>query len=69
MTTLSYKGTVQGLQEFLHSKTVGLLKTTEYRNNPFEAGTLDYQEYEDFKNSHEKWHLEHQGDNYEDSNV
>lgn len=34
MTTLSYKGTVQGLQEFLHSKTINLIGSEEYLNDP-----------------------------------
>lgn len=67
MTTLSYTGTIQGLREFLHTKSMDVVESKEYRNNPFKAGTLAYQDYEDFKNNHEKWHLEHQGDNYESS--
>ncbi len=67
MTNLSYQGTAQGLQEFLHSKTMEVTQSKDYLNNPFKAGTLDHQEYEEFKNSHEKFMIMHQGDNMEPS--
>ena len=69
---MKYVGTVQGLRDYLHGKTLVMLGTKEYRDNPFEVGTLDYQDYEKFKddfeaNEEKKFATMHQGDNWEPS--
>lgn len=34
MTSLTFRGTAQGLQDFLHAKTMNLIGSEEYLNDP-----------------------------------
>jgi hypothetical protein len=60
-----YSGTIKGLQDLLHRKVIGMLTSTQYRDNPEVYGLiserehLDEMEYEEKK----KFMTMHQGDN------
>lgn len=42
---LKYSGTASGLQDYLHSKVMGMLTSTQYRDNPGVYGLLSEREH------------------------
>ena len=42
---MKYSGTISGLQDYLHSKVMGMLTSTQYRDNPDVYGLLSEREH------------------------
>lgn len=42
---MKYSGTASGLQDFLHAKVMGMLTSTQYRDNPEVYGLLSEREH------------------------
>lgn len=42
---MKYSGTISGLQDYLHSKVMGMLTSTQYRDNPEVYGLLSEREH------------------------
>lgn len=65
MTSLTYKGTVSGLEDYLHSVTMRMTTSMEYRDDPEEYGKLD--RVIEKERELEMFYTMHQADNMEPS--